>query len=135
MTASRSQVAPTRSERAERRLPAHLSGPADLIHAVGGALLTFIAVVVLLLLAVIVLDDLERSARGEAFVAVVGAISTLVGGYVGVKIGASGKQEAVDKRDKAEEAKDAAKNDVAVLLGKLRPEDAAETAHNELRSV
>jgi hypothetical protein len=111
-----------------------LVGLADLIRAVGGALLAFFAVLVLLILAWAKLDDLAEAARGEAFVAVVGAISTIVGGYVGVKIGASGTENAAQGQKAAEKAKDLAKSDVAVLLGKL-PKEEADSARSELKSI
>lgn len=111
-----------------------LVGLADLVRAVGGALLVFFAVLVLLILTWAKLGDLPEAARGQAFVAVIGAISTIVGGYVGLKVGASGKEEAAQGQKEAEQAKDAAKGDVAVLLGKL-PKDEAETARRELGSL
>jgi hypothetical protein len=106
----------------------------DLIRAAGGALLAFGAVLALLILALAKLDDLAEAARGEAFVAVVGAISTIVGGYVGLKVGASGKEDAVQGQREAEQAKDAAKSDVAILLGKLEPGE-ADQIKEELASV
>lgn len=106
----------------------------DIIRAMGGVLLAFFAVLVLLILTWAKLDDLAEAARGEAFVAVVGAISTIVGGYIGVKIGASGKEDAVQRQKDAEEAKDVAKSDVAVLLGKL-PTEQVEIARRDLRSL
>jgi hypothetical protein len=111
-----------------------LVGLADLIRAVGGALLAFFAVLVLLILTWLKLGDLAEAARGEAFVAVVGAISTIVGGYVGVKIGASGTDNATQGQKDAEEAKDDAKGDVARLLGKL-PREEADAATRELNSL
>jgi hypothetical protein len=111
-----------------------LAAVADLIRAVGGALLAFGSVVVLLILALAKLDDLAEAARGEAFVAVVGAISTIVGGYVGLKIGATGTDKAVAGQQTAEHGKDAAQHDVAVLMGKL-DQDAAEEVRGELKSV
>jgi len=114
-----------------------LTAFATLIRAVGGALLAFAAVVALVVLTWAKLGDLAPTERGQAFVAVVGAIGTIVGGYVGVKVGAIGKEEAAQGRTKAEQgraeaerAKDAAKGDVAILLGKL-PEREAETVRRE----
>lgn len=111
-----------------------LAALADLVRAVGGALLVFFALLVLLILTWTKLGELPEAARGEAFVAVVGAISTIVGGYVGLKVGASGKEEAMQGQKEAEQAKDAAKDDVAVLLGKLS-KDEAEGARGELHSL
>lgn len=110
-----------------------LVGLADLIRAVGGALLAFFAVLVLLILTWAKLGDLAAAARGEAFVAVVGAISTIVGGYVGVKIGASGAEDAADGQKAAEKGKDLAKGDVALLMGRL-PKDEADDIRDQLKS-
>lgn len=117
--------------------PGALAAVADLVRAVGGALLAFAAVLALVVLTWAKLGDLAPGARGQAFVAVVGAISTIVGGYIGVKVGEIGKQEAAQGRTKAEQgraeaehAKDVAKGDVAILLGKL-PEGEAETVRRK----
>lgn len=121
-------------------LPGLLAATAELVRAVGGALLAFFSVLALLVLTWTSLGDIAETARGEAFVAVVGAISTIVGGYVGLKVGASGKDDAVQGQKHAEAAKEhaeaakdkakddvaAAKNDVAVLMGKLPPPVAGE---------
>jgi hypothetical protein len=104
-----------------------VSGITELVRAVGGALLAFFAVLALVILTLAKLGDLAEASRGEAFVAVVGAISTIVGGYVGLKVGTAGK-DAVEKK------KEAAGSDVALLMGKLPP-DVADEIKKELRSV
>ena len=118
--------------------PGLLAATAELVRAVGGALLAFFSVLALLVLTWTSLGDIAETARGEAFVAVVGAISTIVGGYVGLKVGASGKDDAVQGQKDAEAAKDKAKDDVAetkgqvaVLMGKLPP-PLADEARTEL---
>jgi hypothetical protein len=110
------------------------SGLTELIRAVGGALLAFFAVLALLILTWAKLGDLAQDARGEAFIAVVGAISTIVGGYVGLKIGASGADKAVADQHAAEQGKDDAQSDVALLMGKL-DKNAAEDVKKELKTV
>lgn len=109
-------------------------GVAELIRAVGGALLAFFAVLALLILTSAKLGTLPGNARGEAFIAVVGAISTIVGGYVGLKIGASGTDRAVSDQHAAEQDKADAQSDVALLMGKL-DKGAAEEAKKELKTV
>jgi hypothetical protein len=104
-----------------------LAAITELVRAVGGALLAFFAIFALVVLTQLKLGDVAEATRGEAFVAVVGAISTIVGGYVGLKVGTAGK-EAVEKK------KDAASSDVALLMGKLRP-DVADEIRKELRSL
>jgi len=120
------------------RPPVHnhgwLAGWADLIRPVGGVLLAFFAVLALLILTWTTLGDLAVAARGEAFVAVVGAISTIGGAFVGGKIGASGTKNAAEGKEAAEKDKDDAKSDVAVLMGKLDKED-ADRARTELKSL
>lgn len=110
------------------------TGLTELIRAVGGALLAFVGVVALVSLTLLKLDDLAEASRGEAFVAVVGAISTVVGGYVGVKVGATGKDEITEQRKDAERKKDLANRDVAMLLAKLPP-DEADAMRPELHSL
>ena len=125
---------PIPTDRNENSGAGRLDALADLIRAVGGALLAFFAVFVLLILALTTLGDIAEAARGEAFVAVVGAISTIVGGYVGLKIGATGTDKAVADQKAAEQGKDDAQHDVALLMGKL-DQGAADEVRSDLKTV
>jgi hypothetical protein len=86
------------------------------LRAGPGAVLVALAMVVIGVALVLVLGDVKVDSRGEVVLGAFTAISTVVSAYVGYQVGGAGKE-------KAEQDKDDAKDDLAKLAGQLDKSD------------